>query len=219
MDRMAAVRCSAAPVKGGQLRLIGGRRLRSPQGQGTRPTTSRVREALMNMLSSEIRGCHWLDLCSGSGVMGCEALIRGASHVVAVEKDARTAAICRENLELVASNDACDATVNVIKNDLLSWLKQGCPESERRFSIVYFDPPYSSGLYQQVLEVLERGNWVSPQGLVVCEYATTEVIEVPSGWKEVDRRHYGTSSLLILNPPEHCRGDTDSKLRQTTREV
>ena len=219
MDRMAAVRGAAVAVKGGQLRLIGGRRLRSPQGQGTRPTTARVREALMNMLSSEIRGCCWLDLCSGSGVMGCEALIRGASHVVAVEKDARTAAICRENLELVASNDACEATVNVIRRDLLSWLKQGCPESERRFSIVYFDPPYASGLYQQVLEVLERGHWVGYQGLVVCEYATKEVIEVPSGWKEVDRRHYGTSSLLILNPPEHCRGDTDSKLRQTTREV
>ena len=219
MDRMAAVRRAAAPVKGGQLRLIGGRRLRSPQGQGTRPTTSRVREALMNILSSEIKGCHWLDLCSGSGVMGCEALIRGASHVVAVEKDARTAAICRENLELVASNDACDATVNVIRKDLLSWLKQGCPERERRFSIVYFDPPYDSGLYQPVLDMLERGHWLRPQGLVVCEYATKEVIAFPSGWKEIDRRHYGISSLLFLTPPGHCRGDTDSTLRRTTREV
>ena len=216
---MAAVRCSAAPVKGGQLRLIGGRRLRSPQGQGTRPTTSRVREALMNMLSSEIRGCHWLDLCSGSGVMGCEALMRGASHVVAVEKDARTAAICRENLELVASTDAFDASVDVIKTDLLSWLKKGCPDSERRFSIVYFDPPYNSRLYQLVLEMLERGLWVRPQGLVVCEYATKEGIEIPSGWREVDRRHYGTSSLLILTLQEHCRVDTDSTQRRTTREV
>ena len=219
MDRMAEVRRAAAPVKGGQLRLIGGRRLRSPQGQWTRPTTSRVREAVMNMLSAEIRGCHWLDLCSGSGVMGCEALIRGASHVVAVEKDARTAAICRENLELVASNDACDATVHVIKRNLLSWLKEGRPDSERRFSIVYFDPPYASGLYQPVLDMLECGDWVRPRGLVVCEYATKEVVEIPSGWREVDRRHYGTSSLLILSRQEHCRGDTDSKLRQTTREV
>ncbi len=219
MDRMASVRRSAAPVKGGQLRLIGGRRLRSPQGQGTRPTTSRVREALMNMLSSEIRGCHWLDLCSGSGVMGCEALMRGASHVVAVEKDARTAAICRENLELVASIDAVDASVDVIKTDLLSWLKQGCPDGERRFSVVYFDPPYASRMYKPVLEMLERGNWVRHRGLVVCEYATKEVLEVPSGWREVDRRRYGTSSLLILTPQEHCRGDTDSTPRQTTREA
>ncbi|QNI55450.1 16S rRNA m2G966 methyltransferase [Synechococcus sp. BIOS-E4-1] len=215
---MAAVRRAAAPVKGGQLRLIGGRRLRSPQGQGTRPTTARVREALMNLLSSEIRGCYWLDLCSGSGVMGCEALIRGASHVVAVEKDARTAAICRENLELVAANDACDATVNVIRKDLLSWLKQGCLDGNQRFSIVYFDPPYGSGLYRPALSMLHSGGWVQPQGLVICEFASREKFEVPSGWKETDRRQYGKSSLLILNPQEHCRGDTDSKLRQTGRE-
>jgi len=205
-------------VKGAQLRLIGGRRLRSPQGQGTRPTTSRVREALMNMLSSKIRGCHWLDLCSGSGVMGCEALMRGASHVVAVEKDARTAAICRENLELVATSHACDATVRVIRKDLLLWLKQGCLEGKQRFSIVYFDPPYASGLYVPALGMLQSGGWVQPQGLVICEFASKEKFEVPSGWKEADRRHYGKSSLLILNPQEHCRVDTDSKPRQTGRE-
>ena len=172
----------------------------------------------MNMLSSEIRGCHWLDLCSGSGVMGCEALIRGASHVVAVEKDARTAAICRENLELVAANDACDATVRVIRKDLLSWLKQGCPDGSQRFSIVYFDPPYASGLYRPALGMLHSGGWVQPQGLVICEFASKENLEVPSGWKETDRRQYGTSSLLILNPQEHCHDDTDSTLRQTGRE-
>ena len=213
---MASVRRSAAQVKGAQLRLIGGRRLRSPQGQGTRPTPSRVREALMNMLSSEIKGCCWLDLCSGSGVMSCEALIRGASHVVAVEKDARTAAICRDNLELVVSNDACDATVRVIKKDLIYFLKEGCLESERKFSIVYFDPPYASGIYRPALEMLDRGCWVQPHGLVICEHATKKAIEVPSGWKEVDKRHYGGSSLLLLTPPEHCRGDTDSTLRQTS---
>ena len=218
MDQMAAVRCSAAPVKGGQLRLIGGRRLRSPQGQGTRPTTSRVREALMNMLSSEIRGCHWLDLCSGSGIMGCEALIRGASYVVAVEKDARTAAICRENLELVANNDACDATVRVIRKDLLPWLKHGCLERKQKFSIVYFDPPYASGLYAPALGMLLSGGWVQPQGLVICEFSSKERLEVPSGWKEADRRQYGKSSLLILSPQEHCRDGIDSTLRQTGRE-
>ena len=206
-------------MKGAQLRLIGGRRLRSPEGQGTRPTPSRVREALMNMLSSEIKGCCWLDLCSGSGIMSCEALIRGASRVVAVEKDARTAAICRNNLELVTSNEACDATVTVIKKDLICFLKEGCLQNERKFSIVYLDPPYASGLYRPVLEMLDRGGWVQPLGLVICEHATKQVLDIPSGWKEVDKRHYGGSSLLLLNPPEHSRGDTDSRLRQTDPEV
>ncbi len=216
---MASVRCAAAPVKSAQLRLIGGRRLRSPQGQDTRPTTSRVREALMNMLSAEIKGCCWLDLCSGSGVMGCEAIQRGASHVVAVEKDARTAAICRENLELVGSSDGCEATVKVIRQDLLHWLQGNQRESEQTFSIVYLDPPYAAGLYGPALEQLKRGGWVEPDGLVICEYASKLQLEAPAGWREVDRRRYGSSSLLILSPREHCRGDTDSTPRQTAPEV
>ena len=216
---MAPVRCSPISVKAAQLRLIGGRRLRSPQGQGTRPTTSRVREALMNILSSRIKGCHWLDLCSGSGVMGCEALTRGASHVVAVEKDPRTAAICRDNLELVAAKDACDATVRVIRKDLLSWLKEGRLCSEEKFSIVYLDPPYASGLYCPALDMLDRGRWVRSKGLVICEHSSKETIPLPSGWSAADQRQYGSSSLLILNPPEHCHGDTDSTPRQTGREV
>lgn len=206
-------------MKSAQLRLIGGRRLRSPVGDETRPTTSRVREALMNILSAEISRSHWLDLCSGSGVMGCEALQRGASRVVAVEKNARTAAICRENLELVAANDAPEASVRVIHTEFLCWLKEGCPSREQNFSIVYFDPPYTKGLYRPGLELLRAGGWVRPQGLVICEHSSREDIEATSGWKEVDRRRYGSSSLLILSPQERCRGDTDSRQQQTTQEV
>ena len=66
----------------GQLRLSGGRRLKSPPGRGTRPTTARVREAVMNMLGSRLEGCRWLDLCSGSGIMGCEALLHGAAALL-----------------------------------------------------------------------------------------------------------------------------------------
>ena len=216
---MACVRRTAAAVKGAQLRLIGGRRLRSPQGQSTRPTTSRVREALMNMLSEDIPGCHWLDLCSGSGVMGCEALERGAARVVAVERDPRTAEICRENLELVASSNACESSVKVIRKDLLSWLKQGHQNDDQSFSIVYFDPPYQAGLYIPALELLRVGGWVQPEGLVVCEHASQESLNVPTGWREIDRRRYGSSSLLIVSLPGRCRGDTDSTLQQTGREV
>ena len=216
---MACVRRTTAAVKGAQLRLLGGRRLRSPQGQSTRPTTSRVREALMNMLSEDIPGCHWLDLCSGSGVMGCEALERGAARVVAVERDPRTAEICRENLELVASSNARARSVKVIRKDLLSWLKQGHQNNDQSFSIVYFDPPYQAGLYLPALELLRVSGLVQPEGLVVCEHAARESLNVPKGWREIDRRRYGSSSLLIISLPGRCRGDTDSTLQQTGPEV
>ena len=101
----------------------------------------------MNMFQKELQDCRWLDLCSGSGVMGCEALLHGAERVVAIENNTRTAAICRENLELVASADTLSAQVSVIRKDLLSWLKSGRPADEPAFSMVYFDPPYAAGIY------------------------------------------------------------------------
>ena len=83
------------------LRVSGGRRLQSPPGSTARPTAARVRLAVMNLLAAEVPGSRWLDLCCGSGVMACEALLRGASEVVAVERDRRIAAVARSNLAAV----------------------------------------------------------------------------------------------------------------------
>ena len=109
-----------------QLRLSGGRKLQSPAGQGTRPTTSRVREAVMNVLAPRLHGCHWLARFSGSGVMGCEALQSGARRVVAVERNAKTAKVCQANLIATASGLSQQSNIEVIRHDVLSWLKRGC---------------------------------------------------------------------------------------------
>ena len=82
------------------LRLSGGRRLQSPPGNIARPTPSRVRLAVMNMLAAELPGSRWLDLFCGSGVMGCEALQRGAAAVVAVDQQRAMTSTSRTNLEL-----------------------------------------------------------------------------------------------------------------------
>ena len=112
---MASRRGTVARVSGPQLRMIGGRKLLSPQGQGTRPTTARVREALMNILADKLNDAHWLDLYSGSGVMGCEAIERGAASVWAVEKSARIASVCRQNLELIAGSKQEPVEVRVFQ--------------------------------------------------------------------------------------------------------
>ena len=216
---MAAIRSPVTRMNGGQLRLVGGRRLRSPAGQGTRPTTARVREALMNILSTRLDDCHWLDLCSGSGVMGCEALERGAARVVAIEHNPRTAAICRDNLDMVAAANGQGQSVQVIRQELVSWLSRGRPDHESGFSIVYFDPPYTAGLYNKTLGMLHRGGWVQPEGLLICEYSSREGLQCPSPWQEQDRRRYGTTSLLMLSPPERCPGGTDSRRQRTDQEA
>jgi len=198
----------------GQLRLTGGRKLLSPRGSDTRPTTSRVREAVMNILSSRLLGSRWLDLCSGSGVMGCEALQRGAEMVLAVERNSATAQICERNLEATRRGSDNDASIMVIRSEVLGWLSRGWDDDP--FDLVYIDPPYGNGLYRPILDRLLSGPWLRAESLVICEHAADDTPEAGDGWIEADRRRYGSTGLLILSPPERCHLDgTDSKPPQT----
>ncbi len=198
----------------GQLRLISGRRLLSPRGNGTRPTTARVRQAVMNIVRPRLMECRWLDLCSGSGVMACEAIERGARAVTAVEKDPRCASICKRNLEDVAKSHSGRTEVKVVRRDLLLWLKQDC--GENGFDLIYFDPPYDGGMYQQTLSLLSKQSWLQPDGLLICEYRSGQYPDPGDNWTVVDRRRYGNSSLVMISRRERCHHDgIDSMQPQT----
>ena len=190
-----------------QLRLSGGRKIQSPLGIGTRPTTSRVREAVMNLINIKIQNCDWLDLCSGSGAMGCEALQRGARRVLAIEKDKQTAKICKSNLMSIGNDMNQKNFVEVICHEVIGVLKKGCQKpnnklyQDPRFDLVYLDPPYGSRIYSTVLSNLLEGNWLKSDSLVICEHSSSIGLKAPSKWIERDRRIYGNSALLILSPP------------------
>lgn len=201
----------------GQLRLSSGRRLQSPRGSETRPTTGIVRAAVMNKLAPRLHGCHWLDLCSGSGVMACEAIDRGASRVVAIERHRGTAAICRANLQTTASGVDPVPRLQVVSADLISWLKRGRPGDDPGFDLVYFDPPYSANLYSPGLEALRCGSWLRPGALVICEHAANDPPSVDRGWDLIDQRRYGSCGVLVLSLREHCPGGTDSRPPRTDR--
>ena len=181
------------------LRLSGGRRLRSPIGADTRPTASRVRLAVMNLVAPRLAGARWLDLCSGSGVMACEALQRGAVAVLAVERQRQVAALARANLEAVQRGLAAPATppeVEVLADEVLRVLRRGRGD-RARFDLAYADPPYASGLHEPLAEALRR-DWLAPDGLLILEHASAAPLAVPSGWRELDRRRYGSCGLLLL---------------------
>jgi 16S rRNA (guanine966-N2)-methyltransferase len=182
------------------LRLSGGRRLLSPSGQQARPTPSRVRLAVMNLLATRLKGATWLDLFSGSGVMACEALHHGAIRVVAVERDRRNAAVVRANLEAVAAGlEAPEFRVQTM--DVLSWLRAGRQtRSEEPFDLIYADPPYAAGLQGPVAEAVARGGWLRLEGRLLLECATAAMPEIPDGWELIDQRRYGTTTVLILSP-------------------
>jgi 16S rRNA (guanine966-N2)-methyltransferase len=194
------------------LRLSGGRRLQSPSGDTARPTPSRVRLALMNILAAELPGCRWLDLCSGSGVMACEALQRGAAAVVAVEQDRRHAGVARTNLEAVRAGQASQPSVRVHCAEVERWLRraggadhQGATAgSERGFDLIYADPPYAAGLYPAISAAVAAGGWLKPSGTLILECSSRDIPaleQLPGPWILRDQRTYGSTSVLMLQPP------------------
>jgi 16S rRNA (guanine966-N2)-methyltransferase len=116
---------------------LGGRRLKAPRGETTRPTADRVREALFSMLG-DLTGASVLDLFAGSGALGIEALSRGAARAVFVEKDRRALAVLHENLQALG---LAEDVAEVRHSDALRVLKDA-PSSGDTYDLVLLDPPY-----------------------------------------------------------------------------
>lgn len=197
------------------LRLSGGRRLQSPPGSVARPTPARVRLAVMNRLAPRLAGAAWLDLCCGSGVMACEALLRGATRVVAVERDRRVAAVAQANLAAVAgslANDpsAAKASFAVHGREVLAWLGHRpaglAADFEAGFDLIYADPPYRAGLHEPIATAVATGEWLRPGGLLLLECASDAVPEAPASWQALDCRRYGGTSVLLLQPASAAEG-------------
>jgi len=186
------------------LRLSGGRRLLSPPGLVARPTASRVRLAVMNLVAAQLPGCRWLDLCCGSGVMACEALIRGAARAVAVEQDRQIAAVARANLEAVGQERA-----RVICQEALRWLAPGPASDGDRFDLIYLDPPWPAGLHGPLTEAVAAGGWLAPGGTLLWECDSQAPPPLPAGWHERRRRRYGGSTVMLLERNGPGKGHRD----------
>lgn len=149
----------------GQVRVIAGRwrgtRLPVPGVEGLRPTPDRVRETLFNWLAPVLPGARVLDLFAGSGALGLEAVSRGASSAVLVERDPGVAAGLRALVQRLQGGDA----VEVVQADALQWLGRVDPS---RFDIAFVDPPFASALLQPALAGLlprmAAGGWVYTEG-------------------------------------------------------
>lgn len=149
------------------MRVIAGKarslKLMTPPGMDTRPTTDRTKETLFNILQPEIGGARFLDLFSGSGAIGIEALSRGAAFAVFVEKDRAAAECIRKNLAFTKLGD----NGQILRKDVgaaFKSLEKGAP-----FDLIFMDPPYGRGLERQVLEYLAHSSLLAEEGTVVVE--------------------------------------------------
>ena len=150
------------------MRIIGGqfrsRILATFEGENIRPTSDRAKEALFNILSNRIYGARVLDLFSGSGAIGIEALSRGAKDVVMVEQSAEALACIKENLKTTKFMD--DA--RVLAMDVFSAIPKLDAEG-KAFDIIFMDPPYDNELEKRALIMLAESSLVNEDTLIVVE--------------------------------------------------
>jgi 16S rRNA (guanine966-N2)-methyltransferase len=189
---------------------MSGKRIESPLSQKTRPTSSKVREALINILGNQLIGASWLDLCSGSGAMACEALQKGVKRVLAIEKQRETAKICKKNLIDVSNTMDQSIHIEVICNELISFLKKG-PKNQKiqfvkdcqnpeKFDFVFLDPPYESEIYEITQELLLSKEWIKESTTLICECSSKSMPRIHNGWKLNKEKIYGSTSLIFLIP-------------------
>lgn len=167
-----------------------GRKLQVVDIPGLRPTPSKVREALFNMLGS-VEGFRMLDLFSGSGIMALEALSRGAATAVSIEKNRRAAHAMdqlKETLNLTESWQIIPMSVE----QGLSCL------AEQSFDLVFADPPYEKGFADRLPDLLNTHN-IDCDTLVIEESARAQ-ITWPGGWQCRQSRRYGDTCLYFLEP-------------------
>ena len=151
--------------------------MRFPEGVEIRPTPDRVRETLFNWLQPRIDGARVLDLFSGSGALGIEALSRGAAHATFVEQDRRAAAGIEALLK-----EWGEANAAVVCADAVGWLSRPSPAG---FDIVFLDPPYDSELLAAAARALTPG-FLAPDARVYLERRANEpMAELPATWKEL----------------------------------
>lgn len=135
----------------------------TPPGLSTRPTTDRIKETLFNMLQGELCDCSFLDLFSGSGGIGIEALSRGASACVFVEKDKKALECIRENLKKTAFTNQAQVVSQEVMAALASM------EGRKTFDIVFMDPPYNQEYEKKVLAYLKESQLITEDSLIIFE--------------------------------------------------
>lgn len=169
--------------------MLGGRRIPVPR-RGVRPTSERVREALMSLLGPDLSELRVLDAFAGSGAFGFEMLSRGAASVLFVE---RNAACCRL-LSETATVFNVEAQTRIRKGDAARILKT----LEGPFDVIFLDPPYADeAVLGNALACAER--LLSPDGTVVCEHARQTELPARVGTLERDKlRHYGATAVSLF---------------------
>jgi 16S rRNA (guanine(966)-N(2))-methyltransferase RsmD len=176
--------------------LAKGRILTAVPGAATRPITDRVKVALFDILAPEISGASVLDLFSGTGAVGIEALSRGAARVVFVDSEPAAIRVIHENLKRTGLSSGAQ----VVRTDAFRFLdRRGVPA----FDVIYIAPPQYRGMWREALQQVDRrAEWLVPDGQAIVQVDPREFTEVHlTVLREVDTRRYGSTLLAFYERP------------------
>jgi 16S rRNA (guanine966-N2)-methyltransferase len=174
-----------------------GKKLVVPEGRDVRPTGDRARQAIFNMLvhgENVVRDARVLDAFAGSGVLGLEALSRGAASLVAFDSDA--AALKAVRLNVAGCHEENRTTVqnaNATKPPAARGFADRAPAD-----LIFLDPPYGKGLVASALAALDKAGWIAADAIVVAEMDRQDAFDLPPDYAAITDRTYGKARILIL---------------------
>lgn len=177
----------------GELR---GRRLKSPASNDVRPTSDKVKEAIFSMLMPYMEnGFTAVDLFTGSGNMGLEAISRGAGTVYFTDSSRRSLALAKENITICGAEDRAVLICGDFRNNIR--------RINQKVDIYFLDPPYADGYIPEALKVINDTGNLRPGGVAVCEHAWRDRLpEDMPGFALVKERRYGAIAVSIYEKTE-----------------
>lgn len=181
------------------MRIIGGKakgtKLYTLEGENTRPTLDRVRESLFNILQFELRDSTFLDLFSGSGACGIEAISRGAKKAILCDKSKQAIEIIKKNIDKTHTKEQ----IILYQMDFKELLKTRIQE---KIDIVFIDPPYQTDFAYEAVKIILEKNLITEESIIVIETDQEKVIKKQLENLEIeimDERKYGRAYLIFLN--------------------
>ena len=190
-------------VQRGQCRIIAGkwrgRIIRFDDAEGLRPTTDRIRETVFNWLQPYLPKSRCLDCFAGSGVLGFEALSRGADQVVFIEQNKTTLENLKTNSQML---DAADAVF--LHADTLAWLQRKQEEiqldksTDQTFDLIFLDPPFHSELLEKSSSLLDNSGCLAEDAIIYVEHAVDDNVVLPENWSCLKEKRSGQVAYKLF---------------------
>ncbi len=174
--------------------------LKTIEGQDTRPTTDRIKETLFNMISNDLYNANFLDLFSGSGGIGIEALSRGAAKAYFVENNKKAVDCIKANLAHTKLEDKG----SIIARDAVSSIRL-IEDKKIVFDYIYMDPPYDNGMEEEVIRMLANSSILDEDTVIIVEAALKTDFDYVEdiGFEVIKEKKYKTNKHIFIRMKEN----------------